>query len=222
MRALLILIIAVFIFNPLSAQLDRFSSPSGFGNTNAPRTKTAVRKVAGTPYMNEEFQKSFIKVKDGTVYEDVMLRYNILDDEIEFLKSSGEVRAMNTRDMTQWAIIGRDTIVTRKAVTQEYGHYVLLASGEVQLLLKKGKRFKEGKEPEGYQEATDPAYVDAADEFYLSFKGDDHALELPKKKEAGEFFGAKGPEVAAYMKKEKLSLKKKDDLLNLVNFYNAQ
>jgi len=181
--------------------------------------------VVGTPYLNEEFTSSVIKVKDGTLYEEVMLRYNIMSDEIEFLKSDGQVRSMSSRDKTQWAIIGKDTIVTRvygQPEKQKYRHFILLQGGELQLLLKKKKRFREATEPSGYSKGTDPAYVDGAGEFYLCYGADKPALEAPKKKkEVESFFGAKGEAMSGYMKQEKLSLKKEEDLLQLVRYYNS-
>ena len=222
-KALLILVLAILAVDPAGAQLDLFTNPSGTVLFDL-RPDSEDKNIEGTPYLNDEFVKSTIKVKDGTVYEDVSLRYNIMNDEIEFLGEDGMAWAMRSRDLTQWAIIGRDTIVTREAVISGkpgLKHFILLADGKAQLLLKKVKRYRAGTEPKPFQEGTKPSYVDAGEEYYLSFEGEDMALEVPKKKELAEFFGENGTRVATFVKKEKLSLKKQEDLLDLVNFFNS-
>lgn len=224
MRYILLSLCFGLITTIMNAQLDPFSSPSGFGNSYKPRTKSEEKKVVGSPYLNEEFLKSEIQVRDGTVYRDVMLRYNIMSDEIEFLKSNGVVRAMNSRDMTRWAVIGKDTIVTRLfevSGNMEHRHFILLESGPLQLLLRKRKHFREATGPQGYQSGTDPAYVDSGDELYLCFSEENIALRIPRKKEVESFFGEEGALMADFVKAGKLSLKKEEDLLKMIRFYNS-
>ena len=131
---------------------------------------------------------------------------------------------MNSRNLTDYAIIGKDTVVTTmedKSGNTEYSHFLLLVSGHYQLLLKKQKTFREGTPAAGYQDETNPAFVDAADEFYLGSGDDQVARKFPKKKHVEPFFDDLGAEVAKYIKKEKISLKKQDDLVKLIHYCNS-
>lgn len=219
-------VLALLMVSQSYGQIDHISAPSGFGNSYGRSVweKSAENKnTEGTPYLNEEFIPSEILTSEGTLYRDVKLRYNIFTDEIEFLRKD-EVRAMNSRDLTDYAIIGKDTVITKmkdKSGNMEYSHFLLLVSGNNQLLVKKHKIFREGKPAAGYQDETNPAFVDGADEFYLGSGDDQVARKFPKKKNVEPFFGELGAEVTKFMKKEKISLKKQDDLVKLLHYCNS-
>ncbi len=175
--------------------------------------------IEGSPYYNDDFVKGLVLLKDSSFYEDVLLRYNAFDDELE-VSFREQIFQIPSKDQMIFAVIGNDTLKSVKYLSgnrERWANFYLLASGELTLYAKRSKGFKEKEEPKGYQDAQPAKYVNKSDEYYWAKEGETLSL-ISNKKELITYL----PEIDAknYMKKEKLSLRKEQDLIQLVDYYN--
>ncbi len=178
--------------------------------------------ISGSPYLNNEFILGSILTNDKIRYIDIPLRYNIYNDDMEFKNSEDTYLAIGDPTLVKMIIIGDDKFIytdKRKKNGEQFGYYKLLEDGEIKLLLKYNVVFKKAVPTTGYEEAEPPKLERISDTYYI-LQGNNEPQQISKKKDIDLIFGPKSSEIDNYIKKEKLNVKKEEDLIKLVEFVN--
>ena len=176
---------------------------------------------------------------DGTIYErpsykvgqvtDEMsgnytaeLRYNIYTDAIEY-KSDSDVyelykrKTLNVRiedDYFYYCEFKTDRGLKRD------GYYILVELHDRYRIYKKYELIIKEPQKNTMTQLSEPGSIKQTTTYYIEERGT--IVELPmKKKELLSVFRDKENELEEYMKKEKIRLKKEEDLIRLVARYNA-
>ncbi|MDH7445347.1 hypothetical protein [Aquimarina sp. 2201CG14-23] len=166
-------------------------------------------------------QASVIDEKSGTF--DAKLRYNTYADALEFKKSSNIFELV--KSPTAHARIDGDYYYYCEFRTQRglkrHGYYVLVELNERYRIYKKYSAKIIDPEKRGSASGTaTPGKVQTITKYYLEERG--VIMELPmNKKEILSTLGDKEEELKIYIKKEKIKVRKEEDLIRLVSRYNA-
>jgi hypothetical protein len=233
LRTLILLVIGCSaIINPASAQhLPGNASGAGTGLniTDHMLIKESRRglegeseeKVDGTPYQNENFVKGTVYSSKGK-FPDVMMRYNIYADQIEF-KQKDITYILDPGPDIKKIDLGDHLLVVEKYEVKgksKSGFYTLLDSGKVTLVAKKVVTYREAQAPKALEIAGKPAkYSKAGDEFLYRI-GDGPLMEVGSIKKFVENFPDRQEELMKFVSQEKIS-KNEKELIKLVRYYNS-
>ncbi|WP_025740979.1 hypothetical protein [Aquimarina pacifica] len=188
---------------------------------------TMYDEYEGSIYMKSRYKESsVIDEKSGTF--DAKLKYNVYSDALEFTTPSNELFAI-TQSPTIHARIDGDyfyycNFKNQRGMNKD-GYYILVELNDRYRIYKKlttdiidpvAQTSMVKKSTDG----EDVGKVKIATTYYLEESG--VIMELPmNKKEMLAAFNDKENELEQYLKKEKLRLRKEEDLIRLVARYNA-
>lgn len=182
----------------------------------------SITEFEGSPYLNKDFVSGEV-YGSKKKYTGLQLRYNIFNDNIEFIQN-GVTYALYAEPRIVKVILGDEAYVVEKQEIKGktgYGYFARLDSGKVVLLAKKIVHFTEKQEPKALEAAGKPAkFTRAPDVFYYRI-GDAEISKVGSLKGFIDSLPDKKDEVSSYAKKEKLGTKNESDLVNLVRYYNS-
>ncbi len=179
--------------------------------------------IEGSPYMNDEFINGSIYTVSKTQYTDVPLRYNIYNDDIEFETPQNDVYALGAPEMIEKVVFGDYTmeyIPFEFAKKIKKGFFKLMLSGKVSLYARPEIQFIEAKEPAPYKEAEPARFNPKEDRYYIRI-GMEAAQLCGNKKDAIAILSDHQKEVESFIKKEKINVKKLEELKSLLEYYNS-
>ena len=182
----------------------------------------SVTDFEGSPYLSPDFIPGEV-YSSKKKYPGLMLRYNIFNDNIEFMQNN-TTYALYAEPRITKVLLGDEVFVVEKHEIKGkmgYGYFERLDSGKVTLLAKKIVRFTEEQEPKALEAAGKPAkFTRSQDVFYYKIG----SAELSKVGALKSFIDSlpdKKEEVTSYAKKEKIGTKNENDLVKLVKYYNS-
>ncbi|MDU8886617.1 hypothetical protein RXV94_10635 [Yeosuana sp. MJ-SS3] len=226
------LIITLLFSSSLNAQELTVIGGHGSGNSGSGQLLSTTPvvlndRVDGTPYINEKFAPAVISASENNIF---YVRYNAVNDEIEVKGERNSAYALNKyrRDITIQLIAQKKTYQNFMYVdsdnNQTFGYFVHLSNPEANIkLLKKEvvKFFDEKVQVTGYDTPQDAKYKRLADKYFIK-KGKENAIVIPNsKKEFAKLFPDHEKEVLAYLKSEKIKLKKEESLTQLFGYLNS-
>ncbi|MBE0673752.1 MAG: hypothetical protein IH591_03735 [Bacteroidales bacterium] len=203
----------------LERYLDRLNRDKDyFGN---PQLK--YQDIDGTPYLHDGFMEGLLYMKSGVIYSGEY-RYDIYADQIEF-KRDENVFTVGIPDsiiklQTELFTIGYLEYLDKTTVRKSY--LLLLEEGHYSLCHQKRKVFRKAEPVKPYQDAPTPARFDNAGDDYFLKVGDSPAEKITNAKDIIRICGADGEKAKNYVDKEKLNVKKEEDLIKLVKFLNEK
>ncbi len=211
-------ILHIFVFLTASVSSAQFSQSIG----NPSKRMVELEKFAGSIYINKEYQEAnVIDEKSGTY--STKLRYNIHTDALEH-KQGGKLREV-IKTPTTYAMINNEYYYYCNFYNQhgkrKNGYYILLELNDMYRVYKKyDLDITEPKEMDPMTGSAVTGKIKTETKFYLEEGGE--ILELPmSKKGILSTFSDKEEEIKEYIKKEKIRLKKEEDLVRLVAKYKA-
>jgi len=181
------------------------------------------KDIKGSPYLNDEFITGSVYTVSKTQYTDIPLRYNIYNDEIEFETPDKKIAAIDTPEIVEKVIFGEYTmeyIPFDYAKKVKKGFFQVLLKGNVSLYARSEVEFHKETPPAPYKEPEPAKFIRKADNYYLRF-GMESAVSCGNKKELVESFPEHKNEMEAFIKKNKINVKKEDELKKLVEYYNS-
>lgn len=202
-------------------EFNDYQSKAGF---NHPKFNNPHSKVEGSPYLFRNFTKGEAISNDNIRYVNANFRFNIYTDQIEYEKY-GEIYILNNPGDFEYFIIDDNIFCYRLFITSDgllkKGFFQLLNKGEdATLFKKKNVKFVPPKEAEAYAPANPAKFMSASDHYYISFHEKPLVMLNLKKKEFLTVFTEKTSEIENYIANQKLSIRKEEDLLKIVEFYN--
>jgi hypothetical protein len=190
------------------------------GSWNDPLTQN---KIKGSPYLNNEFETGTVFTVQKLKYEDIPLRYNIYNDELEFKTPAGEILAMAAPETVEKALFGATQLIylpyTESNKTKK-GFFLVLLEGKASLYAKPGVMFKEPSAPAAYKDAEPAAFVKKTDEYYIRI-GIEQAVLINSKKDLIAVFPDNQDKIESFIDKNKIKANKPEKLKEVVAFYNS-
>ena len=176
--------------------------------------------IAGSPYLTENFVESTVYFRNDSAYK-IALRYNIFDNRMEYEYKGLVYSVSNPRDIYKIIMDDKVFIYYFSKVNLGFeGWYQLLADGKAILLLKQDIAFREKEKPDGITTPKPDRFVRNPDKYYVVI-GSEPPKQLKNKKSIPLIFKDKAKEMSTFAKKEKISFRKKEDLVRLVKHYNS-
>jgi hypothetical protein len=181
----------------------------------------AQATVHGTPYMDDAFVQG--EIYYGNTIHKVPVRYNIFQDLMEY-KENGQTLLLDANTSIKKVHFGTNMFVVEKFEFKrktKYGFLALLDSGKVMLFSKKVVNYLGAQKGRALDGGDEPArYTRSADVFYYKV-GDGDVLEVGNVKSMIASFPGKQEELTLFAKKEKISARREEELIQLVQYYNS-
>lgn len=192
--------------------------PSGIiGHLNTP----LEMEVKGTPYFSEDFAKSKLFLTTGN-FEDVPMRYNIYNDQMEFIERDS-VFVIEPDPIVSKVMIGETTFVLDYLEIDSKPvlcYFQLQHSGAAALLTKMVVIFREAEVGKAMQGNLPPTYSRINDIHFLKI-GSDPLIKITNIKKLIEALPKHKPEMEAFAKKEKIQAGKVKELTKFLAYYNS-
>lgn len=206
-----LLLISCLLWGTANAQMA--VSADVLGGT--PLSGQSYMNVKGTPYLLENWEKGSVTLASGKKFENLDLKFDQVINQVIFQDADGSMKAFNQPIAT--FTIGKDANehVFLRGVDGIF--YEKLLTGKINLWKKNHKTLIDEKP---YGSATMQRNVLNNMTYYVG-----NLTNLVKikndRKSVLELLADKGPEIEAYMKKEKLSTKTESDLVRIFLYYNG-
>jgi hypothetical protein len=213
-------IIFFFLFSTLAkAQLSiDYSQLQNFLDRNHLR----INEIKGTPYLNSEYETGTILSDAGILYENVPLRYDCFNDILEFKRDSKTYYA-DPKESVKKAEFGGKVFVYKafeKEGDTDKSYFEEVVTGKAALYTRYSVNFHEAVPTDGFTDARPAQFGDLMETSYISIDTFP-AKKILNNKKLVEILSDKKNEVEAFISKQKLSVKKKDDLKKIVTYYNS-
>ncbi|QNJ97845.1 hypothetical protein [Constantimarinum furrinae] len=190
-------------------------------------TATLGKDYTGSPYANDEFQNGTVYGTNNVLATNVVLRYNVLRDEIEIKSnanaSNSEARVLvKSPDIYVRILNNMYVYKTPTSNSDVSGYFLVMVEGENKSLYKKiKKKYIEGKKSiNSVSSDILPMYKEIDVMYLVTETGEFEEIPNSRNKRIGLFADHK-KEVKQYIKEEKLNVSKDYELVDLVKYYNT-
>ena len=185
---------------------------------------TYYSDIEGSPYYFKDFMPGTIELANGETYNE-LFKYDIYADQILF-KGGSVIYAIAHPELIKNVKINNLTFIysayksSANDEKTEDGYFIMENDGNGKLLVHNNMRIQDPEPPKLYQDAKPAKFIRTSDTYYIKIN-DEEAIKINGKKDINSIFGSYSAQVSDYVKRQKLNLKKMDDLLRMVNFYNT-
>lgn len=180
--------------------------------------------VKGSPYLNTEFLFGIMSTVEAVIIEGLKYRYDIYSDEMQFILDNDT--ASITRPLTlKFIEIGAQKFVYAVYKTGENtvaaGYFEIIEQGKLTGLLRREMEIEQDIYVQNYGGGggTKDFYFKENRSYYFMFD-QDIALKITNKKSFLEVIPDYRNQVKAFMKSEKISFRKPEDIKLIVSYYN--
>lgn len=179
-------------------------------------TAESLRGDPGNAYLEAEWQSGMVIMKDGGVVELEQMRYNLLTQQIHFVRNE-EIQAVANSDEINLIRIADKVFVYETFVhgeTLQTGYLELVEDGKCRLLRRWSASYKR------VDEVTGEEIIYRNQTCLLQFEGQVAREIKPNAAGFCDSFGEYSAELKKRMKDEKLSARNPEHLRSLVAWYN--
>ena len=149
------------------------------------------------------------------------VRYNIYDDQMEFVKDESIYYLVKEEGRKVIFIESKSTYRVHN-FDDELSFFKVHFDGKHSLVAKQKVRYIDAKVAQsGYDRDRPADYRRLKDELYIAMDNKVLVKLSKKKKEFYKAFGDKANQIKNYVKENKLSYKKVDDVINIVSYFNT-
>jgi hypothetical protein len=175
--------------------------------------------IEGSPYLFDDWVQGSVKLANGSLYNNVALKYNQLDGHPLFRNKTGEAYEF-TDAVAEFTLDYKN--VTKHFITNVSGptdkaFYETIGDGKTRILKHSIKYIQEIKE---YNSATGTKKFKGTEKYFLQMDGKLIPIKNDKKAILAAL-GKKQPELETYIKSNHLDLKEDGDLADLIIYYNS-
>ncbi len=238
---LLLLTCCLLLFTYISAQVDKLGdkgsikespSASSMDYTSTQQISSGsgsvlVRQEFGEPsslYFND-WTAGKVVLKDNTVYEDWLLRYNIYNQQMQFINED-DTSALGNPDEILSITIDDHTFLFDEFICENNvkrkGYLELLVDGNCKLYLHRciSHRYVDVCAEPGAEYVKEEFYMTKR---YFMAENSEPALILPeKKKELISMLDDENKDIKSYIKDNKIKLCNEENLKELFTYYNLE
>lgn len=180
-------------------------------------------QIQGSPYLDREFASGTIYTTQRQQFNEIPLRYNIYNDNIEFKTPQNEIMALAVPEIVEKAVVGNAVLTHAPffmANKIKKGFFFVLEEGKASLYAKPVVVFQKATEPAAYKEAEPAKFVKKADEYYVRI-GTETAVIINTKKDLIAAFPDNRDKLESYISKNKIKTNKPEGLKEVVKYYNS-
>ncbi|WP_394747299.1 hypothetical protein [Spongiimicrobium salis] len=185
-------------------------------------SSSTAEKASGSPFVNETFLPGRVIVS-GEVKAEGLLRYNAYRSEIEVKEGNDSSYSLLKRSYIYAEIKGKTYRIFRfmDGEVEKTSYFNPLNKGEVQLLFRPRIKLKRGRAAATtYDRNIPPKYITINS--YFVKKGDKAAERVRlSKKDILKYLSDKSSEVKSYIADNKIKLKKEEDYIKVLDYYNS-
>jgi len=198
--------------------LDEYSLRNAYG-----KRKLSLDYIEGSPFLNKEYKLAVVTSSDGQVFKDVPLRYNCYNDVFEFLRE-GNAFEIIPKEKASKAEFDKQVFrlmdYEAGGTVKGKGYFEILAEGKATLCKRASIKFFEEEPLKGYADPVRPRFDDFKETFWVSIK-ETPAKLITNSKKLIEILDDKKSDIQSYISKQKLGVKKADDLKKIIDYYNS-
>jgi len=228
--------LAVLKGQVLSSQGGQYMSVSSSG-TLPPEANTYIdgiatmyytlpdRKVNGSPYLQDEFLFGVMKTVNDVTIEGLKYRYDAYNDEMQFIlkgDTASIIRPLSLVSLEFGSVKFIYDVYQTSAETAAAGYFEILGEGRLTALLRRTKvmEYDEYVKNYGGGGGSKEFYFKEKKNLYVRYS-DALARKVNNNKDFLGLLQDHQAEVRKYMKSQKLSARKPDDLVKLIAYYNG-
>ncbi len=186
---------------------------------------TEYNSLISSPYLNTEF----IPAKINDIRETKLVRFDVVKDRVEVKINETKVTVLDDSLLYNIVLLDdseriyqtRDYYDEKRNVNSSFFE-VLYTDTTYGLYLKERKKFIKEVKAQGYQAGSKAEFKFIRSNFYVTdfVNNSDKLLELPQsEKSFAKLFSSEAKSMLTYIKKNKLKIDNKEDLLKIFNFY---
>lgn len=178
-------------------------------------------EMKGTPFLNEKFEEGRVNLRNGKIYEGP-LRYDIYSDQIEFETEDGLVYEIRNPETVEKVSIGKHNFLcfVKEDGRELDGIFEELANGNLTLLVKHKVSLKDAVPAKPYIEARPATFIKKKSIFWV-INTEGKVVPLDGKKDALALDVKREDEINGFIKKNKLRLGEKNDIIELIDYLNV-
>lgn len=176
----------------------------------------ALEAIQYKKYLTTDYKPAYV----DDFKERAFLRYNIHEDEMEFVK--GDNIYYLKKDVGRKVRFINDVNFVVYNLEGEPHFFLSYVEGKNRLAAKQIVKFVDSEKAEtGYDRDKPADYKRKRDELYIALEGQE-MVKLPRKKKVFyALFGSKSSEVKSFMKKNRLGYKSAEDVKQIVEHLNT-
>ncbi len=190
------------------------------GNRNANYNETSIH---GSPYLKNRFALGSVITNSNIKYMGIPLRYNIYNDQFEFISDDGTIQALavpETIRNIEFDEYQLEYIPFYSSNNISYAFFIVKIRGSVTLYSRPQVMFQEARSAGAFQTAQPPRFIRRADKYYIR-AGTEPANQITGRKSLEKLFPDHKNEVALFIKENRVNPKRVESLINLVDYYNS-
>lgn len=179
-------------------------------------------EISGTPYLNNEFKKGTVLTSTGTLLDNYLLRYNMYDDQIEYIKEDivYEVAPKSSVTRAEFDELVFVYVKYKNKGNLAEGFFEVLVEGKASLYRQYKIKFIPPIQGLPYNDSNPAHFGQPAESFYASTNYP-HVSSMINKRELFNVLKDKKSEIDIFISNNKLSVKKVDDLIKIFEYYNS-
>lgn len=183
----------------------------------------SAKDIKGSPYLEDDFIVGSIYTAQKLQFNDIPLRYNIFNDNLEFRTPKDQILALSAPEIVEKAQFGEYTMsyipyVTSKKMKR--GFFQVIIEGNASLYVRSTVIYQAPKEAAAYKDPEPAKFLERPDTYYIRI-GMEAAYKAGNKKEVIAMFSNHEEEITTFIKKNKIKINKVDGLEKLVEYYNT-
>jgi hypothetical protein len=212
------------VYTATSAQINEgaFDDFIYFVNQNRP----AYEGIEGTPYLSE----NFIPARINNYKKEIYIKFNVYANNIELKRPNNDIVILSLEKEYKFKLLdGFNTeyeihdYINEKGVKSKTFFKKVRTGKNFTLFLKENIKFTPKKlATSGFEQNQPAKFTKSKGTFYVAKLEEDARtlVAVPsRKKELSNFFNGKSKSVLEFIKKERLKLDNKEDLVKLFSFY---
>lgn len=185
-------------------------------NSGGQATNTELGGIPGDAFLNPNWQPGVVIMKDGNVIEIERLRYNLLTQQMHFIKE-GEILAIANSDEINMIRIAEKVFVYEDFICKgimSKGYLELIEDGNCRLLRRWAASYRK------VDPAADEEIIYRTQTCLIQFSGETPKEVQPQPKNFSDSFGDYSQNIKRLIRNEKLKMRNPEDLREIVAYYN--
>lgn len=178
--------------------------------------------IEGSPYLNEEFEIGEVFYGNKYKLNQIPLRYNIYNDDMEYKVDNSIMAFANPQHIDQ-VVFGNNVFIylRSESVSEEGGGFVKIWNSQYPAIITKMRvEYFDREPPKALVDPKPPRFVRKENQHFL-MKSKTDAVKIKSVKRMIESLGHYKVELTRYAKTEKISARKPEELAKLLDYYST-
>jgi hypothetical protein len=191
-------------------------------NIKKQNIESDYNNVKGSPYLTDHFSKGELHTSNG-IYKDLDMKYDIYEGTF-LLKINNQNNYLDQNQSTRMVLCDGKRFYLKNLGTAskpKHEFLILVDSSQVSLFVKKNVSLRPEEPPKAMETQAHPAeFVKQKDSYYIQL-GTGNMILIENPKDLYAIFADKANGLKELIKKEKLSFKKEEDVVKMMQYCNG-